>query len=32
MSNIRLKVNGSTHTLDIDPGTPLLYILRTTSG
>jgi hypothetical protein len=31
MSNIRLKVNGSTHTLDIDPGTPL-YILRTTSG
>ena len=28
MSNITLKVNGRTHTLDIDPSTPLLYILR----
>jgi len=28
MSNITLKVNGKTHTLDIDPTTPLLYILR----
>jgi nicotinate dehydrogenase subunit A len=28
MSNVTLKVNGSTHTLDIDPATPLLYILR----
>jgi aerobic-type carbon monoxide dehydrogenase small subunit (CoxS/CutS family) len=28
MSNITLKVNGSAHTLDIDPATPLLYILR----
>src|SRR5947199_1703893 len=28
MSNIKLKVNGRTHTLDIDPSTPLLYILR----
>ncbi len=28
MSTITLKVNGSTHTLDIDPTTPLLYILR----
>jgi len=28
MSNIALKVNGRTHTLDIDPSTPLLYILR----
>jgi aerobic-type carbon monoxide dehydrogenase small subunit (CoxS/CutS family) len=28
MSNITLKVNGKTHTLDIDPATPLLYILR----
>src|SRR5437870_13674261 len=28
MSNITLKVNGKTHTLDIDPSTPLLYILR----
>lgn len=28
MSNITLNVNGSRHTLDIDPSTPLLYILR----
>jgi len=28
MSNINLKVNGSTHTVDVDPSTPLLYILR----
>ena len=28
MSNITLKVNGKTHTLNIDPSTPLLYILR----
>src|ERR1700740_1770063 len=28
MSNVTLKVNGSAHTLDIDPSTPLLYILR----
>jgi aerobic-type carbon monoxide dehydrogenase small subunit (CoxS/CutS family) len=28
MSNVTLKVNGQTHTLDIDPATPLLYILR----
>ena len=28
MSNITLQVNGRTHTLDIDPSTPLLYILR----
>ena len=28
MSNVTLKVNGRTHTLDIDPSTPLLYILR----
>src|SRR5499427_3919265 len=28
MSNITLKVNGKAHTLDIDPATPLLYILR----
>jgi aerobic-type carbon monoxide dehydrogenase small subunit (CoxS/CutS family) len=32
MSNITLKVNGSTHTLDIDPSTPLLYILRNDLG
>jgi aerobic-type carbon monoxide dehydrogenase small subunit (CoxS/CutS family) len=28
MSNITLKVNGKTHTVDVDPATPLLYILR----
>src|ERR1019366_8634976 len=27
MSTIHLKVNGSTHELDIDPATPLLYAL-----
>src|ERR1700728_1346238 len=27
MSTVTLKVNGSTHTLDIDPATPLLYAL-----
>jgi aerobic-type carbon monoxide dehydrogenase small subunit (CoxS/CutS family) len=32
MSNITLKVNGRTHTLDIDPSTPLLYILRNDLG
>ena len=32
MSNIALKVNGRTHTLDIDPSTPLLYILRNDLG
>jgi aerobic-type carbon monoxide dehydrogenase small subunit (CoxS/CutS family) len=28
MSKITLKVNGGTHTLDVDPAAPLLYILR----
>src|SRR5262249_53517466 len=32
MSNLTLKVNGRTHTLDIDPTTPLLYILRNDLG
>jgi len=27
MSAITLKVNGRTHTLDLDPGTPLLFAL-----
>ena len=27
-----LKVNGRIHTLDIDPSTPLLYILRNDLG
>jgi aerobic-type carbon monoxide dehydrogenase small subunit (CoxS/CutS family) len=28
MSAITLRVNGTTHTLDVDPTTPLLYVLR----
>jgi aerobic-type carbon monoxide dehydrogenase small subunit (CoxS/CutS family) len=32
MSNITLRVNGSAHTLDIEPSTPLLYILRNDLG
>ena len=32
MSTITLRVNGSAHTLDIDPATPLLYILRNDLG
>jgi len=32
MSKMTLKVNGRTHALDIDPLTPLLYILRNDIG
>src|SRR6059058_5805025 len=32
MSNITLKVNGRTNTLDVDPSTPLLYVLRNDIG
>jgi len=32
MSNFTLKVNGRSHTVDIDPATPLLYILRNDLG
>jgi aerobic-type carbon monoxide dehydrogenase small subunit (CoxS/CutS family) len=32
MSKTALKVNGKTHTVDIDPSTPLLYILRNDLG
>src|SRR5215470_5811130 len=32
MSNVTLKVNGRTHTLNVDPSTPLLYILRNDLG
>lgn len=28
VSKIELKVNGHSHTLDLEPDTPLLYILR----
>jgi len=32
MSTISLKVNGAAHTVDVDPSTPLLYILRNDLG
>jgi len=32
MSNVTLQVNGATHTVDVDPSTPLLYILRNDLG
>src|SRR5437870_2108987 len=32
MSTISLKVNGKTHAVDVDPSTPLLYILRNDLG
>ena len=28
MSKFELKVNGRSHTLDVEPSTPLLYVLR----
>ena len=27
MSNLTLKVNGQSHSIDVDPDTPLLYVL-----
>jgi aerobic-type carbon monoxide dehydrogenase small subunit (CoxS/CutS family) len=32
MSSITLRVNGAAHTVDVDPTTPLLYILRNDLG
>ncbi len=32
MSTINLRVNGSTHSVDVDPTTPLLYVLRNDIG
>ena len=32
MSKITLKVNGASHTVDVEPTTPLLYILRNDLG
>ncbi len=32
MSTITLKVNGATHTVDVEPVTPLLYVLRNDLG
>ena len=28
MANITLRVNGKSHTVDVEPNTPLLYVLR----
>ena len=32
MSTISLRVNGRAHTVDVEPATPLLYILRNDLG
>ena len=32
MSTFHLKVNGRSHTVDVDPTTPLLYVLRNDLG
>jgi aerobic-type carbon monoxide dehydrogenase small subunit (CoxS/CutS family) len=32
MSSITLKVNGAPHTVDVEPSTPLLYVLRNDLG
>jgi aerobic-type carbon monoxide dehydrogenase small subunit (CoxS/CutS family) len=32
MSNVTLKVNGKTHTVDVEPSIPLLYVLRNDVG
>jgi aerobic-type carbon monoxide dehydrogenase small subunit (CoxS/CutS family) len=32
MSVVTLRVNGATHEVDIDPSTPLLYVLRNDLG
>lgn len=32
MSKISLSVNGKTHEVDVDPDTPLLWVLRDTLG
>jgi isoquinoline 1-oxidoreductase subunit alpha len=32
MSVVKLRVNGATHEVDVDPSTPLLYVLRNDLG
>lgn len=32
MSSITLRVNGATHTVEVEPATPLLYVLRNDLG
>jgi aerobic-type carbon monoxide dehydrogenase small subunit (CoxS/CutS family) len=32
MSRITLRVNGAAHTVDVEPSTPLLYVLRNDLG
>ena len=28
MANFELNINGQSHTVDVDPNTPLLWVLR----
>jgi aerobic-type carbon monoxide dehydrogenase small subunit (CoxS/CutS family) len=32
MASFRLRVNGTPHTVDVEPATPLLYVLRNDVG
>ncbi len=32
MSTVTLKVNGASHSVDVEPLTPLLYVLRNDLG
>jgi aerobic-type carbon monoxide dehydrogenase small subunit (CoxS/CutS family) len=32
MADVTLRVNGATHTVEVDPSTPLLYVLRNDLG
>jgi nicotinate dehydrogenase subunit A len=32
MSQITLRVNGAAHTVNVEPSTPLLYVLRNDLG
>ncbi len=32
MSKLTIKVNGASHTVDVEPATPLLYVLRNDLG
>jgi nicotinate dehydrogenase subunit A len=32
MARITLRINNATHEVDVDPSTPLLYVLRNTLG
>jgi aerobic-type carbon monoxide dehydrogenase small subunit (CoxS/CutS family) len=32
MANFRMRVNGRPHEVDVEPATPLLFVLRTDIG